>query len=139
MDTCGFVLVRSLEILEGLGCADISHTASRDNSFLNGSTGCTECILHAVLLLFHLNLGGCADIEYCHTAGQFAETLLKFLPVIVGSGGLDLLADKVCPFCDGLLVSESVNDGGVLFGNDNLLCVSEHIRSAVLEGEAPFL
>ena len=138
MDTCSFVLVVSLEVPEGLGCADIRYSAARDESFLNCGTGCIEGILHPVFLLLHLDLGCGAHIEDCHSAGELAETLLKFLPVIVRSCSGNLLSDEVCPLGDVGLVAGSVDDGSIFLGDDHFLCLSEHVRSSVLESEASF-
>jgi hypothetical protein len=43
-------------------------------------------VLDAVLLLLELDLGGRADLDDGHAAGQLGETLLELLAVPVGVG-----------------------------------------------------
>ena len=139
MDTCKLVFVIAFKVFQGLGCTDVSHTATRDDTFLDCRTGCVQCILYPVFLLFHLDLGSRTYIEDCYTAGEFAETFLEFLPVIIGSSGSNLLADEVRPFLDGFLVARTVHDSRIFLGDDNLLGTSEHVRSSVLKSKASFL
>ena len=67
-------------------------TAGHDALF-DGSLGGLHRVLDAVLLLLELDLGGRADLDDRHTAGQLGETLLELLTVVVGVGVLDLGAD----------------------------------------------
>ena len=139
MDTGGLVLILTFQALESLGCADVGHAATREVTLLYSCPGSIEGILYTVLLLLHLNLGGSAHIKDSHAACELAETLLKFLPVIVGGRGSNLLPDEVSPLLDILLAACTAYDGGILLGDGHLLGLSEHIRSSVLEGESPFL
>ncbi len=50
------ILVLSLKILESLYRTDISYSTTRDDTFLDCSTGRAESILDTVFLLFHLHL-----------------------------------------------------------------------------------
>jgi hypothetical protein len=50
-------------------------------------------VFDAGLLLLHLDLGGGADLDQRHTAGQLGQALLQLLAVVVGGGLLDLGAD----------------------------------------------
>ena len=63
--------------------------AGHDALFKSGAGG-VEGVLDAVLGLFHLDLGGRADLDDGHAAGQLGETLLELLTVEVGVGVLDL-------------------------------------------------
>ena len=139
MNTCSLVLILALETLEDLGCTDVGNTATREVTLLYGCPCGIEGILNTVLLLLHLDLGSSANIENGYAACELAETLLEFLPVIVGSSSSNLLPDEVSPLLDILLAACTANNGGVLLGDGHLLGLSEHIRSSVLEGEAPLL
>lgn len=39
-------------------------------------------VVEAVFLLLHLHLRDCADVDDCHAAGQYGQTLLQLLAVI---------------------------------------------------------
>ena len=47
-------------------------------------------VLDAVLLLLQLDLGGRADLDQRHAAGQLRQALLELLAVPVGVGPVDL-------------------------------------------------
>ncbi|MGH9448111.1 MAG: hypothetical protein ACRD3O_20670 [Terriglobia bacterium] len=55
--------------------------AARYHAFLDGCTGCVQGVLHACLLLLHLNFGGCTDFDQRDTAGELRDTLLKLREV----------------------------------------------------------
>ena len=139
MDTCGLVIILTLEILQCLGGTDVGDTSTRKVTFLYSGTGGVESILNPVLLLLHLNLGTCTDIEHRDSTGQFAKSFLKFLLVVVRCGVLDLLADLGDSVDDGVLVTGSTHDRGVVLGDGDLLSLAKHVRSRVLESESSFL
>ena len=139
MNTCSLVLILTLEILKHLSSTDVSHTTTWKITFLDCSTGCIQCILDTVFLLFHLNLGSRTYIEDSNTAGEFAETLLKFLLVIIRGRRSNLLSDKFHTLCNIILVACATYDSGVLLGDGNLLSLTEHLRSGILKSEASFL
>ena len=139
MDTCSLVLVVTLKILKSLGSTDVSYTATWKITFLDCSTGCIQSILDAVFLLFHLNLGSSTYIEDSNTTGEFSETLLKFLLVIIGSRSSNLLSDKVNTLSDVILVARTTYDSSILLGDGDFFSLTEHLRSCVLECESSFL
>ena len=52
-----------------------------------------ECVVDAVLLLFHLDFGRAADADDRDAAGQLVETFLQLLLVVVRGGLFDLRLD----------------------------------------------
>ncbi len=66
------------------------------------------------LLLLHLGLGGCANLDHGHTADQLRKSPLEFLATVVGGGRLDLSADLSTSTFDVLLGSGTVDDDGVV-------------------------
>ncbi len=128
VDTCGFILVGTAETFGILDCADIGYTATGNDTFGYCCTGCAESVVNAVLLLLHLNFGGCADMEHCHTACQFGKAFLEFLTVVVALCLFDLRLDLCNTCCDGVLVACPVNDGGGFLVHGYLFSSSEHIE-----------
>ncbi len=59
--------------------------------------------------------------------------------IVVGSSGLDLLADLGNPLGDVFLDTRATDDGGVVLGDGHLLSPSKHVGSSVLKGESPLL
>ena len=139
MDTGCLVLVLALEILEALGSADVSDSTAREVTLFNCRAGGIESILNPVLLLLHLDFGASAHIKDSYTAGELSESLLEFLLVVVGSGVLDLGTDLGNPLCDLLRRTGAAHDGGVVLGDGDLLCLSEHVNGDILECVASFL
>ena len=82
-------------------------------------------VLDAVLGLLHLDLGGRANLDDGHAAGQLGETLLELLTVEVGVGVLDLGLDLLDAALDGLTVAGAVDQRGVILGHHDLAGTAE--------------
>jgi hypothetical protein len=93
-------------------------------------------VLHACLLLLHLNFGGCTDFDQRDTAGELRDTLLELLLVVVAGRFLDLLADRLDAGLDVRSLAGSVDDGRGLFLDHNLLGVAQIVHGDLLERQA---
>ena len=69
------------------------HAAAGHDALLDRRAGGGEGVLDAVLLLLELDLGGGADLDDRHAAGQLGQPLLELLLVVVGGRVLDLGLD----------------------------------------------
>src|SRR6185295_16416631 len=107
------VFVRTFELLEGLQRADQRNAAARDHAFFDGGTGRVQRVFDAGLLLFHLDLGGSADLDHGDTAGELGNTLLQLLLVVVGGRFGRLLADRLDARLDVGGLARATDDGGV--------------------------
>ena len=96
------------------------HATAGHDALFEGRPGRRECVLDAVLLLLELRLGRGADLDDGHAAGQLGEPLLELLAVEVRVGGLDLGADLVDAARDPLGLAGTVDDGGLVLGDDDL-------------------
>ena len=67
--------------------------AAGHDALFDGGPGGRQGVLDAVLLLLELDLGGGADPDDGHAAGQLGQALLELLAVPVGVGVLDLALD----------------------------------------------
>ena len=98
-----------------------------------------QSVVHAVLLLLHLGLGGSTHLDDGYTTGKLGQALLELLAVVVGSGLLNLVANLGNAGGDvGGLAGAFDDDGGVL-GDDHTLGKAEHVDVHVLELEAEVL
>ena len=107
-----------------------------DHTLLDGRLGRGDGVLDAVLLLLELHLGGRADLDHGHAAGQLGQALLELLPVVVGVGVLDLGLDLVDPALDVGLVAGTLDDGRLVLGDDDLAGPAQQVEGDVLELEA---
>src|ERR1700690_4269474 len=98
-----------------------------------------ECVLHAGLLLLHLDLGGRADIDDGDAPGELGEALLELLAVVVGGGLLDLAADLLHAALDVGAPAPALDDRGVLLVDDDALCAAEVADLDVLKLDAEVL
>lgn len=64
-----------------------------DDALLDRGAGRGDGVLQTVLLLLQLHLGGGADLDHAHAAGQLREALLELLAVPVGVRVVDLGLD----------------------------------------------
>ena len=139
MDTSGLVIVVTLHALEGLEATDVGGTATGHDTLGNGCAGCAQRVVHAVLLLLHLDLAGSTDVEDGNATRHLSETLLEFLLVVGRFGILNLHANLSDAVSNHVLVAGAIDDGGVLLVNGNLLGSTQHFEGSLLEGQTGFL
>ncbi len=92
-----------------------------------------------MLLLLQLHLGGGADLDDRHTAGQLGEALLELLAIPVGVGVLDLALDLLDPSLDVGFRTGTIDDGGVVLGDDDLAGLAQHVDRHAVELEPDLL
>ena len=97
------LVARQLQGVQGLGAPQQGHAAARNDAFLDRRASGVQSILHPSLLLLHLGLGGRADLDHRHAAGQLRQPLLQLLAVVVGGGFFDLGAQLLDAAFDRLL------------------------------------
>ncbi len=110
--------------------------AAGDDAFFHRGAGGAQGVLEAVLLLFQLGLGGGADFDFGHAAGELGQALLQLLAVVGGLGGLDGAADLLdAPFhLRG--VAGAFHDGGVILGDGDFARAAQHVGGHVLQLQA---
>ena len=74
-----------------------------------------ERIFHAGLSLFHLGFCCRTNADYRHATDKFCETFLQLLSIIIGGRFLDLRPDLFDARLDLVLVSETLEDGRIVF------------------------
>ena len=78
-------------------------------------------VFHQRLPLLHFGLGGRADVDLGHAAGQLGQPLLQLLAIVVAGGGLDFLANLVGPAVDGVFAAAADDDRRVVGRDGHLL------------------
>ena len=110
-----------------------------DDALLDGRLRVANGVLDAVLALLELDLGGRADLDDGNAAGELGQALLQLLAVVVGVRLLDLGADLVDPARDLLGVARTLDDRGLVLGDDDLAGAAEQVEAGGLELEADLL
>ena len=110
-----------------------SNTAACDHTFLNGCTGSVHGVFDTSLLFLHGNLGSSTDLDDGYAAGKLGNTLLKLLTIVVGGGFLNLLTDLSHTISNCTLVTGTLNDGGVILGDHDLLSLTEIIDGSLIK------
>src|SRR4029450_6034678 len=82
-----------LHVIERLLRTKECNTAARDDAFLNRRTRGVQRVFDASFLLFHFSLGRSADVDDCNAAGEFRQTLLQFLFVVIAGRLFNLTTD----------------------------------------------
>src|SRR5713101_1102393 len=108
-----FVIVLEVQGFEGRQAADQGDPAAGNDAFFDRRARRMESVLDAGFLFLHLGLGGGAHVDDGDTAGELGQTFLEFLPVIVGSGFVDLAADLIDAALDLGGFAVALDDGGV--------------------------
>jgi hypothetical protein len=135
----GGLVALELQLVDRSAGPEQRGAATGDDALLDGRPGRREGVLDAVLLLLELHLGGGADLDHGHAPGQLGQALLQLLAVPVRVGVLDLGLDLVDPALHVLLGPATVDDGGVVLGDDDLAGGAEQVEGGVLELEADLL
>ena len=92
-----------------------------------------------MLALLQLHLSGSTSLNDCHSTGEFREALLELLAVVVGVSRVDFLADLLDPTSNGVGLSCTLHNRGLVLGDDDLSGASQHVESGVFELQAHFL
>ena len=108
------VFVGAFQAGDGGNGAHQRDTTASYHAFFDSRTGCVQGIFNAGLLLFHLDLGGSANLDNRNTAGQLGYALLQFLAIVIGRSVFDLDADLADTGLDGIVVTGTIDDGGVV-------------------------
>ena len=130
------ILVVALHLGHGAHGAHQGDPAAGHNAFLDRGAGGVQRVFHAGLLLLHLHLGGGADLDDGHAAGQLGQALLQLLAVIVRRGVFDLLANLLDAAFDVGLGAGPIDDGGVLLGGGNPLGGAQVVQAGAFQGQA---
>ena len=128
-----------LELVERALGADQRDAAAGDDALFDGRTRRRDGVLDAVLLLLQLDLGGRADLDDRHAAGQLGQPLLQLLVVPVRVRVLDLGLDLVDAALDLVLGARALDDRGVVLRHDHLARAAQQVERRVLELEADLL
>src|SRR5690606_21171799 len=136
----GRLVAAEVQLVEGgLAGLDQGDTAARDHTLLDTGLGGPHRVLDAVLALLQLDLGGRADLDDRHAAGQLRQPLLQLLAVVVGVALLDLGPDLVHPALDLLRVAGALDDRRLVLGHHDLAGAAEQVEADVLQLEADLL
>ncbi len=98
-----------------------------------------QCVLNAGLLFLHFDLGSSANLDHGYTTGELGDSLLQLLAIVVGTGVLDLDADFADTCLDGLAVTGTIDDGGVVLVHGDALGRTQVLQRRALEIQAHFL
>src|SRR5690606_33077281 len=139
VDTGLLVLVFALEPVQGLERTQQRHAAAGQDTFLDRGAGRVQGVVDAVLLFLDLDLGGPADPDHRHPAGELGQAFLQLFAVIVGGGFLDLGPDLVDAAGNVVLAAGALNDGGVFLFDHHLLGAAEHGKRDIFELDAQVL
>ena len=138
--TGGLVALEALDqVADGGAGPEQGDAATGDDTLLDGGPGGRQRVLDAVLLLLELHLGGGADLDDGHAAGQLGQPLLELLAVPVRVGVLDLGLDLVDPALHVVGRAGALDDRGVVLGDDHLAGPPEQVEGDVLQLEADLL
>src|SRR5262249_33751931 len=125
--------------LDGIGRVQQRDAAARDDALLERRAGRLQGVLDAMLLLLHLGLGCCADLDHRDAAGELRQPLLQLLAVEVGVGRLDLGLQLLDPGLDRLGIAGAVDDRGRVLVDDDLAGAAQLRQLRVLELETHLL
>ena len=125
-----------LQVLQSLGSAQQSHAAAGNDAFFDRRASGMQSVFHASLLFLHFGLGGRADLDHRHAAGQLRQPLLQLLAVVIGGGLFDLRAELLDAAFDGLLRAGAVDDGGVVLVHGDALGAAQVVQADAFQLDA---
>src|SRR5690606_33142366 len=95
-------------------------------------------VFHASFFLFHFDFGASTNLDHSNTAGQFGHTFLQFFTVVIGRSVFDLTTDLVNTCFDRFRIASTVDDGGVLFGQNHTLRLTQVRRVSAFQAQTYF-
>src|SRR5579875_2452881 len=99
-----------MQVIQSLGRVQQGHATAGHHTLFNTGAGRGERILNAGLAILQLNFGTSTDLDQRYATGQFRQTLLQLLTVIVAGGLFNLSLD---------LTDACLNVGGITTALDN--------------------
>src|SRR5439155_16605355 len=90
-------------------------------------------VFDARLLLFHLGLGRCADIDDGNTAREFRKSLLQFLAIVIAGRLFNLTTDLSDPALDVGVLARTFDNRGVFLVDGHALGLAQVFELDVLE------
>ena len=112
------------------------NAAARDNTFLDRGTGGMQRVIDAVLAFLHFNFGSAANADDRDAPGEFCESLLQLLFVVVRRRFLALRADLRDAAGDIGLLASAFDDRRRFFLDQDFLRIAEHLKSYRLQLDA---
>ncbi|OEI67489.1 DNA polymerase II large subunit [Curtobacterium sp. ER1/6] len=135
----GRLVTLQVERVERDGRLDEGDATTGDDALLDGGLRVADGVLDAVLALLELDLGRGTRLDDGHATGELRQALLELLAVVVGVGRLDLGADLTDAARDLLVVAGTLDDRGLVLGDDHLAGLAQQVEGRVLELEADLL
>src|SRR4029450_195699 len=136
LDADLLAVVGAALVLEHAGGIEQGRPTAGDDALLDRGLGRMHGVLDPVLLLPDLDLGGAADLDDRHAAGDLGQALLQLLAGVVGGRFFDLRLELRDPALDVLLLAGAVDDGGVVLVDMDALGGAQHVERDVLELDA---
>src|SRR5690606_27685091 len=121
------------DLLDGVDGVDQRHAATGDDALFDGRAGGRERVFEAVLLLLELGLGGRADADDRHTAGELGEALLELLASVVAVGVVELGLNALDAVLDDLARALALDDRGLVLAAAHALGTAELRERDVFE------
>src|SRR5262249_46499921 len=121
----GLLIALELEAFDRRDAAHQGDAAAGNDALFDRCTGGVHRVFHSGLLLFHFGLGGRTDLDRRHAAHELCQALLELLAVVVAGGLLDLGANLFHAAFDLLGAALTLDDGGVVFVDGDLLGLAE--------------
>ena len=112
---------------------DERDAATGDDAFGESGLGGSYSVVDAELLFVDFGFGGTADLDDGDFAEESGGALLEFLALIVGFGEFGLRLDEGDAILDGGSVAGSLDDGGFVFGGDDLGGGAENFEADFFE------
>src|SRR5690606_34604617 len=135
-DTYVLVFVVTFQLaFNRLQGANQGNTTARNHTLFYRSTGRVQSVFHASFFLFHFDFGASTNLDHSNTAGQFGHTLLQFFTVVIGRSVFDLTTDLVNTCFDRFRIASTVDDGGVLFGQNHTLRLTQVRRVSAFQAQ----
>ena len=105
----------------GGNAAHKTHAATSDHAFGHGRARRMKRVFNAALLFFQFRFAACANFNLRNAAGQFGQTFLQLLTVVVAISLIHLAANLLATILDGLGAAGAFNNRCVVGVNGDLL------------------
>ncbi|KAH3668564.1 hypothetical protein OGAPHI_002318 [Ogataea philodendri] len=134
------VEVGGLDLVQNLRSLQKSGSSTWKNTLLDSSTSCAKSVIVSVLLLTDFNFRRTTDSDDGNTTRELSKSLVQLLLLVVRGGSiLNGTLDLVTSLQDVALLTGTVQNDGILFGDSDGTTLTQELRGGILRLDVQFL
>jgi hypothetical protein len=118
----------TLEFFQNSGSIEKGTTATNNNAFFNSGLCSAKSVLNSIFNFTNLNFAGSTDLDDADASLDLGKSFLEFFLIVFRSSEIKLIFNLNDSLFNGFFLSCTVQDDGVILGDDDLFACTENGR-----------